>query len=136
MKQCFFVEGRPKGKERPRFANGRAYTPRKTSEYEKLIALSWRKWCRIAFPETAKVRVRVTAQFHIPRIATKRDRAFLAWRGYPHKPDADNVLKCVLDALNGVAYKDDACVVDVACRKVYAPDGEPEGIMVSIEEVE
>jgi Holliday junction resolvase RusA-like endonuclease len=32
----------------------------------------------------------------------------------------DNVLKVVLDALNGVAYKDDARVVSVSARKLYS----------------
>ena len=36
------------------------------------------------------------------------------------KPDIDNVLKVVLDALNGVAYKDDSRVVAVSARKVYS----------------
>lgn len=33
------------------------------------------------------------------------------------KPDIDNVLKAVLDALNGVAYKDDSQVVEVRVVK-------------------
>jgi Holliday junction resolvase RusA-like endonuclease len=36
------------------------------------------------------------------------------------KPDIDNVLKIVLDALNGVAYKDDSRVVSVSGRKIYS----------------
>ena len=35
------------------------------------------------------------------------------------KPDIDNVLKVVLDSLNGIAYKDDAQVVAVHGRKIY-----------------
>lgn len=38
------------------------------------------------------------------------------------KPDVDNVLKAVLDALNGVAYKDDSRVVHVAASKFYSND--------------
>ena len=38
------------------------------------------------------------------------------------KPDIDNVLKIVLDALNGVAYKDDSRVVMVSAKKVYSYD--------------
>ena len=33
------------------------------------------------------------------------------------KPDIDNVTKSVLDALNGVAYKDDTQVAEVSVRK-------------------
>ena len=35
-------------------------------------------------------------------------------------PDIDNVLKAVMDALNGVAYEDDKQVVEVICRKWYS----------------
>ena len=36
------------------------------------------------------------------------------------KPDADNILKLGLDALNGVAYADDKQVIEVRCRKFYS----------------
>ncbi len=35
-------------------------------------------------------------------------------------PDADNIAKSVLDALNKVAYKDDSCVVDLIVEKWYS----------------
>ena len=46
-------------------------------------------------------------------------------------PDVDNILKIVLDGLNGVAYADDSQVVEAACRKHY--DGEKEGLEVRVE---
>ena len=36
------------------------------------------------------------------------------------KPDLDNVIKAVLDALNGVAYKDDSRIVRIEARKEYS----------------
>lgn len=39
-------------------------------------------------------------------------------------PDGDNIGKCVLDALNGNVWKDDAQVVDLRVRKVDARDGD------------
>lgn len=36
------------------------------------------------------------------------------------RPDGDNYLKCCLDAMNDVVYKDDAQVVDQAVKKRYA----------------
>lgn len=42
-------------------------------------------------------------------------------RVYPTtKPDGDNLLKLVLDALNGVVWRDDACVCDMRVVKRYA----------------
>lgn len=36
------------------------------------------------------------------------------------KPDADNIIKAILDALNTYAYKDDAEVVSVTAEKRYS----------------
>ena len=49
------------------------------------------------------------------------------------KPDIDNVIKAVLDALNGIAYKDDARVVELEARKVY---GNEPGVAVEIHAVD
>jgi len=35
------------------------------------------------------------------------------------RPDIDNLVKLVLDALNKIAWDDDAQVVDIAARKLY-----------------
>ena len=45
---------------------------------------------------------------------------------YPHpnvKPDIDNHVKLVLDALNKVIYHDDACVCELFAKQVYVTDG-------------
>ena len=36
------------------------------------------------------------------------------------KPDWDNIGKLVADALNGIAYDDDKCIVDAQVRKFYS----------------
>jgi len=52
---------------------------------------------------------------------------------YPtKKPDADNIAKIVLDALNGVAYTDDTQVVNLSVQKRY---GEVAEVKVEITEV-
>lgn len=48
------------------------------------------------------------------------------------KPDIDNVVKAVLDALNGVAYRDDTQVVELHVRKSYS---EKPRVEVSIEKI-
>lgn len=47
------------------------------------------------------------------------------------KPDGDNILKVVLDALNGLAYDDDRQVVKMGIIKVY---GVNPGLMVQVDE--
>ena len=47
------------------------------------------------------------------------------------KPDGDNILKVVLDALNGLAYDDDRQVVKMCIIKVY---GSNPGLVVQVGE--
>ena len=46
------------------------------------------------------------------------------------KPDVDNILKAVMDALNGVAYADDRLVVRAFVRKAY---DETEAVVAIVE---
>jgi Holliday junction resolvase RusA-like endonuclease len=73
------------------------------------------------WPDSAYISVDVTAVYPIPKSATKASLAAIqAGRILPkRKPDIDNVLKVVLDSLNGIAYKDDSQVVMVTGRKIY-----------------
>ena len=41
------------------------------------------------------------------------------------KPDFDNIAKIICDALNGIAYKDDASIVSAIVEKYYADDDNP-----------
>ena len=120
----FEVPGEPRGKGRPRFTKeGHAYTDSETRAYEKKIVAYYRKALGgFRWPDSAFVSVEVTAHYPIPKSATKtatiamEDGLLLPSR----KPDIDNVLKIVLDALNGVAYKDDSRVISVSASKIYS----------------
>lgn len=48
------------------------------------------------------------------------------------KPDADNLIKGVLDALNGLAYHDDGQIAIVLMKKYHAAEGETPGVTVQI----
>lgn len=50
----------------------------------------------------------------------------------PGKPDIDNILKVVLDGLNGIAYEDDKQVVLTQCKKVYADTTRSAGLQVHV----
>ena len=124
MEIVFEVPGEPRGKGRPRFTKtGRPYTDSETRVYEDKIVAYYRKQLgAFRWPDSAFVSVQVTAYYPIPKSATKaataamREGAMLPSR----KPDIDNVMKIVLDALNGVAYKDDSRVVCVEAQKIYS----------------
>lgn len=46
------------------------------------------------------------------------------------RPDNDNLAKGCLDALNGLAYDDDAQVSNLSVRKVKAAEGETPGVTI------
>lgn len=125
MVLMFEVPGEPRGKGRPRFSGGHVHTDSETRAYEKKIAAYYRKaHGAFRFPEKATVTVEVTAHYPIPKSATRAATAGMeAGKILPtRKPDIDNVIKAVLDALNGVAYKDDSRVVAVYGKKAYSHD--------------
>ena len=123
MEITFEVPGEPRGKGRPRFSkDGHAYTDSETRAYENKIIAYYRKQLgAFQWPDSAFISVTVTAHYPIPKSATKAAKAMMeAGAILPsRKPDIDNVLKVVLDALNGVAYKDDSRVVEVCAGKRY-----------------
>lgn len=120
----FVVPGKPRGKGRPRFARMgnyvRTYTPAETASYENLIALEYQAAGGKLLE--GPVEVYVTAAFEPPKSTSKKNReAMLAGEILPNcKPDADNILKAVLDGLNGLAYKDDTQVAYVRIIRYYS----------------
>ena len=137
MNCSFEIEGKIKGKGRPRFSNYgkfvKAYTPAETASYENLIKLQFRISCGDWFSELP-LKMKITAIHGIVKSASKKDKArMLNGEKKPtKKPDADNIVKIICDALNGVAYKDDTQVVELEFKKLY---GEQEKVIVEITEI-
>ena len=123
----FTVSGRPKGKGRPRFKRitGHTYTDPKTVEYEQRIVDNFIIEHPDAKPESGPVTLHVTANFGVPKGESKKTRALMLEGAIrpTMTPDADNVLKVVGDALNGVAYDDDKQIVFATVTKHYAKSG-------------
>ncbi len=133
----FTVLGEPKGKGRPRFSTqtGRAFTPKQTVSYETLVHTEYMVQCKgFRFSDDAMLDMRILAYYSIPKSGNKKEKAQkLANVIRPtKKPDMDNVVKMVADALNQVAYKDDTQIVDCQVRKFYS---EQPRIEVIIQEV-
>lgn len=57
-------------------------------------------------------------------------------RGQPHiiRPDGDNLVKLVMDAMNGLVYKDDGQVYRSSFEKVYASDKPAVGLTIVLKE--
>lgn len=129
----FTLEGEPKGKQRPRFnrATGSTYTPSETVAYEKRVKYGYVMAGGTKY-EGVPIKVEIWAFFKIPKSVSKKKAEAMAGVPATKKPDADNILKIILDGLNGVAYSDDKQVVNAVVHKCYWPDAK---VTIEVEEL-
>lgn len=118
------IPGELRGKGRPRFVPGRLkpVTDTKTRTEEEWVrahALSAKG--RLHGPLIGALALHIDLALAVPPSWTKRERAeALAGLKLPTvRPDADNVLKLVSDALNGVLWKDDTQIADLRVLRRY-----------------
>lgn len=132
----FEVIGDIKGKARPRLNpyTGQAYTPTNTKDYEMLIKQYFKMKYPRYEPIQSRVSVKIIASFKIPKnnITKKEKELILEGNLSPtKKPDIDNIVKIVLDAMNKMAFKDDKLITKLEVEKLYADE---EKIYVRIQE--
>lgn len=108
--RAFVVPGSPRGWQRPGSSRGgRRYTPARTRGYERDVAVA---------ALAAGVRpVDGPIAVHIAVHADHVEVSIGSCRGKVARPDLDNIAKAVLDGLSGVAYADDAQVVELHVRR-------------------
>lgn len=130
----FEVIGDIKGKARPRVNTytGNAYTPTNTKDYENLI----KQYFKIKYPRyeplEGRIAVKIEAYFDIPKSTSKKDKKLIEEDilSPTKKPDIDNIVKIILDALNKMAFKDDNQITKLEVEKLY---GNEEKIVVKVE---
>ena len=137
----FFVPGAPVGKGRPRAARRGAgvvmFTPEKTAGYEALVAATAAAAlaCDALAHQLLDGPLEAVLEMRFPAPASwskaRRARALAGAEWHTSKPDADNVAKAVLDACNGVVFRDDAQVVVMIATKAFS---EEPGVRVVIRE--
>lgn len=126
MKIEFTVLGNPKGKQRPRICRNRGrqitYTPRQTTEYEKLVRASYTAVSKMFFDKNIPLEISIIALFSVPQSISKRlKNSMLKGDILPtKKPDSDNIIKIILDALNGICYHDDSQICKIYFEKKYS----------------
>jgi Holliday junction resolvase RusA-like endonuclease len=104
MRVELFIPGRPRPKQRPRVGKGgRVYTPRATKNWEATVGWEW--FINVG-PRRFEGPIKVDLTFNYP------DRRSV---------DVDNLIKAVLDGLEGVAYQNDSQIVEVIGRKLICP---------------
>lgn len=131
----FEVPGKIIGKGRPRLNSytGCVYTPTRTKDYETLVE----QYFLLKYPKfkplEGRVKVEINAFFEIPKSTKKVDRELMLEHKInpTKKPDIDNIVKIILDAMNGIAFYDDTQITKLYVEKLYSLE---ETIKVKISE--
>ena len=133
----FTVWGEPVAQGRPRATtiNGRVkmYDPKKSSEYKNYIRLVASQH---APKELLDGPLRLDVKIYKPTLKSfSKKKKEMAEQGVLRpttKPDVDNYVKAIKDALKNVIWKDDSQVVDLQASKYYS---EKPRIEVKIEQI-
>lgn len=125
----FEINTIPKGKGRPRLTtlggHAHAYTPKNTLEFEREIAAAYKlKYPTFQFAPEDYLTVEILIKVPILKSFTKKEKE-QARSGLllpAKKPDIDNIIKSILDALNSVCYPDDKQIVTIIAKKIYSDE--------------
>lgn len=129
-KKEVFIEIAPKATPRPRFSKYGTYNKKEYTEYKEVIRLAYVAKNK-GYPSENALQMRIDFFFKVPKSWTKKKKESAKW--HISKPDTDNLIKAIKDALNGVAYKDDSQVCIVYASKRYS---QRQGIKIEIEEID
>lgn len=123
------IKGFPVAQGRPKFARigdgVRAYDPTKSRTWKQEVA--WQ-----AIGQNARMMegpLKMSIIFYLPRPKSLPKKV----KHHVKKPDLDNLLKSIKDALKGICYKDDSSVCQETQEKVYAGAGCSLGVWINIE---
>lgn len=130
----FKIPGEPVAKARPRVTKWGVHTPEKTINYENLV----KQMYSITYGQAmmaGEVEIDVKLFFGIPKSISKKKRKLMEDGQIrpTKKPDIDNCLKIITDALNGLAYKDDSQIVHATVSKFYSEVPRAEVYITKIE---
>ena len=121
----FTVGGPAVPKQRPRMGGRRAYTPKKTKDYEQKVRQAFSDAYHGDVPvyeADTPVRASIQVIQGVPQSWSKKKReAALANQLAPtsRNGDLDNIAKSILDALNECVYHDDCQVTTLVISKRY-----------------
>lgn len=130
-----YIPGEPVSKGRPRMTKrGHTYTPKKTVDYECMVQTLFQAKHGSPMLEVP-ILLQLDLYFGIPKSRSKavRERMQQGLERPCKRPDIDNCMKVVCDALNGIAYKDDSQIVAAVIQKFWSD--EPRAV-VTIEKLD
>lgn len=137
----FSIPGKVKGQPRPRITtvggHPRAYDPQDAVDYKSWVRMRCIDAMRVSHNTDpcpiagTGYQLEIVAHVSVPSSWSKK-RAAAALRGEVEprvKPDADNIAKIIMDAINGILWRDDKDVTSLMVSKVYS---EKETVCVTV----
>ena len=125
------ISGKPISKARPRFARRGKFVVTYNSQETEEGRWLWEAKGQIK--QCFEGPLWVSCHFYMPRpkghYGTGKNAGNLkasAPQWHIKKPDVDNLLKFVLDCLNGMAWRDDCQIVELFGKKAYSDNPRPE----------
>ena len=118
----------PTAQQRPRVNRFVTYDPSKKDKVEFLKSVMTQL---PKAPLTSPLLLRIDFYFKRPKshFTSKGELTRFAPIRHTKKPDIDNLIKFILDALNGQLYVDDSQVISLSARKLYAKEA---GIIIRV----
>lgn len=127
----FEVDGEVRGKMRPRFSTVHGYA----QTYSAPKEVAYENWVKLCYQREAQAKhfkgfedkpifMSIIIEKAVPKSTSKKRRKMMLDNEIPNvsKPDIDNVVKTIMDALNKIAYNDDKQVVEIHVSKFYSLD--------------
>lgn len=132
----FDIKGIPVAKARPRFTKtGHVYSTTKTREAEDAVKRAAAFYMEDREIFKGPIVISLTFMVRTPASWSKK-RQDLAANAYllpTTRPDTDNYVKLVTDAMNGVVYEDDNQIIAIQAAKFYARAGDERTVVEVIE---
>ncbi|WP_129596074.1 RusA family crossover junction endodeoxyribonuclease [Anaerophilus nitritogenes] len=130
----FKIPGEPIAKGRPRVTKYGTHTPEKTKNYETLV----KEMFAITYGQPLlenPLEINLKLYFSIPKSASKIKKNLMENGNIRpiKRPDLDNCMKSITDALNGIAYKDDSQIIKATVEKYYSEVPRAEVVIKELE---
>ena len=114
----------PMASPRPRFSKFGTYMPADYTRWKKAFLSEWQKFKAKKIEKHVPIKVEILFHIQPPKslAKVKKHQEALDMGTIPcvKKPDTDNYIKSVLDALNGHAWVDDGQITELKAAKYYS----------------
>jgi Holliday junction resolvase RusA-like endonuclease len=113
------ILGKPIPAARPRVTQHGTYNP-KQKQQEKLSFEIKSQLPLSHIPSTKPIELSLFFFMPIPNSLSTKKKELLIGQPHTRRPDIDNLSKQVLDAANGILYKDDSQIYELVTQKTFS----------------